>query len=81
MSDLFALPSESDVNGRFALFATRGDEISSSLPLPSMEKPKTKWEQFAEEKGIKKRKRSKMVFDEQQDEWKRRHGYDRANES
>ena len=80
VSDLFALPSESDVNGRFALLPPGETKFPRSLPLPSMEKPKTKWEQFAEEKGIKKRKRSKMVFDEQQDEWKRRHGYDRAKE-
>ena len=81
VSDLFALPSESDVNGRFALLPPGETKFPRSLPLPSMEKPKTKWEQFAEEKGIKKRKRSKMVFDEQQDEWKRRHGYDRAKDS
>ena len=61
-------------------FATRGDEISE-FAFAFHGKAKTKWEQFAEEKGIKKRKRSKMVFDEQQDEWKRRHGYDRANDS
>ena len=41
----------------------------------------TKWEKFAKDKGIKKRKRSKMVFDEQTDEWKRRHGYDRAGDA
>ena len=81
VGDLFALPSESDVNGRFALLPPGTTKFPRSLPLPSLTKPKTKWEQFAEEKGIKKRKRSKMVFDEQQDEWKRRHGYDRANDS
>jgi regulator of ribosome biosynthesis len=41
----------------------------------------TKWEKFAKEKGIKKRKRSKMVFDEQTDEWRRRHGKDRAGDA
>ena len=80
VGELFALPSESDVNGRFALLPPGQTKFPRSLPLPSLVKPKTKWEQFAEEKGIKKRKRSKMVFDEQQDEWKRRHGYDRAND-
>jgi regulator of ribosome biosynthesis len=41
----------------------------------------TKWEKFAKEKGIKKRKRSKLVYDEQTDEWKRRHGYDRVKDA
>jgi regulator of ribosome biosynthesis len=33
-----------------------------------------------QEKGIRKRKRSKMVYDEEAKEWKRRHGYKRAND-
>ncbi len=31
-------------------------------------------------KGIKKKKKSKMVWDETEQSWKRRHGYDRAND-
>ena len=34
----------------------------------------------AQEKGIRKRKRSKLVFDEDAGEWRRRHGYKRAND-
>lgn len=30
--------------------------------------------------GIKKRKKDKVVFDEQSETWKRRFGYDRAND-
>ncbi len=30
--------------------------------------------------GIVKRKRSKLEFDEQNDEWRRRHGYKRVND-
>lgn len=33
-----------------------------------------------QEKGIKKRKRSKLTFDEEAGEWKRRHGYKRVND-
>ena len=36
---------------------------------------------LVKEKGIKKRKRSKLVYDEQTDEWKRRHGYDRVKDA
>ena len=30
--------------------------------------------------GIQKRKKDKIVYDEQSGTWKRRHGYDRAND-
>jgi hypothetical protein len=33
-----------------------------------------------QEKGIRKRKRSKLVYDEEAGEWRRRHGYKRAND-
>ena len=81
VAELFNLPSESDTNGRFALLPPNLGKFPRAMRMPDMEKEKTKWELFAEEKGIKKRKRSKMVYDEQQDEWKRRYGYDRANDS
>ena len=34
---------------------------------------------MAEEKGITKRKRSKLAFDEPTQDWRRRHGYGKAN--
>lgn len=43
-------------------------------PLPK-EKSKTKWEMFAETKGIVKRKKSRMEFDEELKEWVPRYGY------
>lgn len=81
VAELFSLPSESDVNGRYVQLPAGATPFPRTKPLPPQEKPLTKWEKFAKEKGIKKRKRSKMVFDEQTDEWKRRHGYDRAGDA
>ena len=81
VAELFSLPSESDVNGRYVQLPPGTTPLPRTKPLPPEEKPMTKWEKFAKEKGIKKRKRSKMVFDEQTDEWKRRHGYDRSGDS
>jgi regulator of ribosome biosynthesis len=81
VADLFSLPSESDVNGRFVQLPHGTTAFPRTKPLPPQEKPMTKWEKFAKEKGIKKRKRSKMVFDEQTDEWRRRHGKDRAGDA
>ena len=78
VGDLFTLPSEADVNGRYVELPAGTTYFPRTKPLPPQEKPMTKWEKFAKEKGIKKRKRSKLVYDEQTDEWKRRHGYDRV---
>ncbi len=81
VADLFSLPSESDVNGRFVQLPAGTTSFPRTKPLPPQEKPMTKWERFAKDKGIKKRKRSKMVFDEQTDEWRRRHGKERAGDA
>lgn len=48
-------------------------------PIPK-EKPLTTWEKFRRERGIKKRKRQKMEFDEDTRTWKRRYGADKAND-
>ena len=81
VGDLFTLPSEADVNGRYVELPAGTTYFPRTKPLPPQEKPMTKWEKFAKEKGIKKRKRSKLVYDEQTDEWKRRHGYDRVKDA
>lgn len=46
------------------------------IPEPKAE---TKWEKFAKEKGILKRKRERMVWDETFQEWRPSWGYKRAN--
>jgi len=81
VASLFALPSETDVTGRFAQLPDGETTFPRARALPPSEKPLTKWEAFAKDKGIKKRKREKHVFDEQSDEWKRRHGYQRARDA
>lgn len=48
-------------------------------PLPK-EKPLTKWEQYAKLKGIKKKKKSRMVFDETTKEWRPTWGYKKAKD-
>lgn len=51
---------------------------SRSVPKP---KPPTKWELFAKTKGIQKRKKDKLVYDEVTKEWKPRYGYKRMPSS
>nr|BAN64833.1 regulator of ribosome biosynthesis, putative [Babesia bovis] len=43
-------------------------------PLPKP-KPKTRWQIFAEARGIKKHKRSRLVFDKSVNDWVPRWGY------
>ena len=55
-------------------------KLPREKPIP-LEKPKTRWEQFAERKGIEKDKnREKKVFDKVTGEYKLRYGYKRAND-
>ncbi len=53
--------------------------LPRAKPLPKPREP-TKWELFAQRKGITKRKRSKEVWDEEAGEYKRRFGYKRAGD-
>lgn len=48
---------------------------------PPKPRPPTKWEQFAKLKGIQKKKKTNLVWDENAKEWKRRWGYKRANDN
>ncbi len=45
--------------------------------LPALKK-ETRWDQFAKEKGIQNRKRARMLWDEEAQEWRPRWGYKRA---
>jgi len=45
--------------------------------LPALKK-ETRWGEFAKEKGIQNRKRARMLWDEEAQEWRPRWGYKRA---
>ncbi|KRX40803.1 Ribosome biogenesis regulatory -like protein, partial [Trichinella murrelli] len=49
-------------------------------PIPK-KAPPTKWEEYAKMKGIQKRKRTRMIWDETAQDWKPRWGYNRANDN
>ncbi|KRX72486.1 Ribosome biogenesis regulatory -like protein [Trichinella sp. T6] len=49
-------------------------------PIPK-KAPPTKWEEYAKMKGIQKRKRTRMIWDEAAQDWKPRWGYNRANDN
>ncbi|XP_070784352.1 ribosome biogenesis regulatory protein homolog [Enoplosus armatus] len=59
--------------------------VDPATPLPREKppprpKPPTKWEEFAKLKGIQKKKKTNLVWDETAKEWKRRWGYKRAKD-
>ncbi|KAF3681410.1 Ribosome biogenesis regulatory protein -like protein [Capsicum annuum] len=76
---LFNLPSTESPDGPLVQLPQPTTRLPREKPLPKP-KPPTKWELFAKKKGIQKRKKDKVVFDDQTGSWKRRHGYDRVND-
>lgn len=80
VNNLFKLPVERVEDIVVAKLPKPITVIPREKPLPK-EKPLTKWEQYAKLKGIQKKKKSKMVFDDASKEWKPRFGYKRANDS
>jgi len=73
------LPSEEDKQGKYVELPEGTLVIPREKPLPKP-KPMTRWEKFAQAKGIDKKKRSTMVLDETTEEYKPRHGYGRGGE-
>ncbi|GMF10740.1 unnamed protein product [Phytophthora lilii] len=76
---IFELPREMSDMGPLAQLPEPSTVLPREKPLP---KPKveTKWEKFAKEKGIDKRKKSRKVFDEATGEWSHSWGYQRAGD-
>ncbi|KAH0887026.1 hypothetical protein HID58_063122, partial [Brassica napus] len=76
---LFNLPSTETNDGPLVQLPPPTTKLPREKHLPRP-KPPTKWEEFALKKGIQKRKKDKIVYDETTDKFKRRHGYDRVND-
>ena len=76
---LFDLPYEVGQVGRIAQLPEPSTILPREKPLPKP-RPPTKWEIFAQRKGITKRKRGGLEWDENSQEWKRRFGYKKAND-
>ena len=76
---LFDLPFEVDQVGRIAELPVPSTLLPREKPVPKP-RPPTKWEVFAQRKGIVKRKKSNLEWDEPNQEWRRRHGYKKVND-
>jgi len=76
---VFALPIENTSTEVLAVLPDTDTIVlprAQHLPEPKIE---TKWEKFARDKGITKKKKERMVYDENDDEYKPRYGYKRTN--
>ncbi|KAL6049755.1 Rhodanese-related sulfurtransferase [Balamuthia mandrillaris] len=80
LNKILSLPTERQQSGEVLAQLPRGTTaIPREKHIPE-QKPQTRWEKFAEAKGIHKKKKDKLVWDETHKEWRRAHGYKRAND-
>ncbi|TIC34932.1 NADPH-dependent cytochrome P450 oxidoreductase [Wallemia mellicola] len=79
INDLFNQPITKTLDGPLAKLPEESVyQLPREKPLP---KPKalTKWQKFANEKGISHKKKDRMVFDEDEQKWVPRWGYNGIN--
>jgi len=76
---LWELPSERVEDVIIVRLPAPVTRIPREKPIPPP-RQMTKWEEFAQIKGIQNKKKSRMVFDKQSKEYKPRWGYKRAND-
>ncbi|KAL1407220.1 Rhodanese-related sulfurtransferase [Vanrija albida] len=78
VASLFNLPTIKSENGPIAQLPEPVFVLPREKPLPKP-KPLTKWERFANEKGISHSKKDKKVWDEERQEWVNRWGFGGKN--
>ncbi|KAJ3085297.1 Rhodanese- sulfurtransferase [Quaeritorhiza haematococci] len=73
VNQIFTLPVEKSTEGFFAQLPAPTTLLPRAKPLPK-DKPMSRWEKFAKAKGIQKRKKSRMEYDDATGEWRPRFG-------
>ncbi|KAI8811831.1 Rrs1 protein-like protein [Cladochytrium replicatum] len=76
---LFNQPITKSDDGVFASLPAPTIVIPRAKPLPS-KKPLTRWEKFAKAKGIQKKRKSRVEFDEETGNYTPRYGYKGADD-
>ncbi|KRY85421.1 Ribosome biogenesis regulatory -like protein [Trichinella pseudospiralis] len=81
---VFYLPTQRVQDAVVVELPAPTSRLPREKPIPK-KAPPTKWEEYAKLKGIQKRKRTRMIWDEaaqhQFKDWKPRWGYNRANDN
>jgi len=76
-NSIFSLPSSLVEKVKCVQLPPPTTKVPREKPIPKPKLP-TKWETFAKSKGIHKKKRGRMLYDDVAKEWKPRFGYDKA---
>ncbi|XP_065175981.1 ribosome biogenesis regulatory protein homolog [Sycon ciliatum] len=79
VNEVWKLPAERAEDAVVVALPPGTTLLPREKPVPKP-RPPTKWEKYAKQKGIVKRKRLQMVYDEEAKEYKPRHGYKRVND-
>ncbi|CDW57558.1 ribosome biogenesis regulatory protein [Trichuris trichiura] len=79
VSSLWQLPKSCAQDSTVVDLPAPAFHLPREKPVPKM-KPPTKWEEYAKLKGIQRRKKSRMVWVQEANEWRPRWGYKRAND-
>lgn len=79
INEIWKQPTERVEEAIVAKLPDPGTPLPREKPPPKP-KPPTKWEEFAKLKGIQKKKKTNLVWDENAKEWRRRWGYKRAKD-
>ncbi|KAM9308381.1 ribosome biogenesis regulatory protein homolog [Gastrophryne carolinensis] len=80
INQLWTLPSQRVGEAVVATLPEPSTRLPREKPIPKARAP-TRWEEFAKLKGIQKKKKTNLVWDEASKEWRRRWGYKRANDN
>lgn len=79
VNKIFDCPVENTDEGPVAILPSESRTLPREKPVPQP-KPLTKWEQFAASKGIQNKKKERMVWDEERQQYLPRYGYKRKKE-
>jgi hypothetical protein len=74
LNGIWNLPTRRQVDAVLAELPTPTFRLPRMRSIPES-KPQTRWEKFAESKGIKKTKKSRKVWDDERKAWVPRFGY------
>ncbi|KAM3928820.1 ribosome biogenesis regulatory protein homolog [Leptodactylus fuscus] len=79
VNQLWTLPTQRVQECVTATLPEASTRLPREKPAPKPRAP-TRWEEFAKLKGIQKKKKTNLVWDEEHKEWRRRWGYKRAKD-
>ncbi|XP_069816092.1 ribosome biogenesis regulatory protein homolog [Dendropsophus ebraccatus] len=80
INQLWTLPTQRVQEAVVATLPEPTTRLPREKPAPKPRAP-TRWEEFAKLKGIQKKKKTNLVWDEVAKEWRRRWGYKRARDN